>query len=409
MTQRPRVCVIWARLGPYHIARLRAAHALLLQHDHDLVALEVASQDTTYDWDTEARTVPFQWEIALPGSVYDHVASTEMTGAVEAALGRIAPEAVAFPSYSTPEAWAALRWCRSHRKTAIMMNVSSATDAPRSSWRESLKQILVRQTDSALVGGKAHADYLADFGLPRDHIARGYSAVDNAFFQDGARREAPPELPGLDDPAPYVIASNRMIARKGLPSLLTAYAAYRERVAFPWRLLLLGDGPLRAELEDMAGGGVVFCGFQQRDTLPLYYGRAEAFVHAAQMDQWALVVNEAMAAGLPVLVSTGAGCAPHLVERGRNGWTFEPGDTEALTDLLVRLHEMPEADRQAMGTASQEIIAEYGPDAFARGLWKAFQDGRARSKRGLGLSARLALTALVHLSRRANSLHAITE
>src|SRR5206468_501416 len=101
------------------------------------------------------------------------------------------------------------------------------------------------------------------------------------------------------------------------------YARYR-MAAGPgaWSLVVLGDGVLRGDLEQLRtelnlGDHVLFPGFKQYDELPAYYGLATAFIHASMVEPWGLVVNEAMAAGLPVLVSARCGCAWDLVEEGR--------------------------------------------------------------------------------------------
>jgi glycosyltransferase involved in cell wall biosynthesis len=96
-------------------------------------------------------------------------------------------------------------------------------------------------------------------------------------------------------------------------------------------------------------------------------------VHASTTEQWGLVVNEAMAAGLPVLVSNACGCTPELVADGRNGYSFDPFDQKALATLLLRL-AADDCDRQAMGNASREIVKRWSPDTFAEGLVGAAAD-----------------------------------
>jgi glycosyltransferase involved in cell wall biosynthesis len=96
-------------------------------------------------------------------------------------------------------------------------------------------------------------------------------------------------------------------------------------------------------------------------------------VHASTTEQWGLVVNEAMAAGLPVLVSDRCGCAPDLVEVGVNGFTFDPCGVEELAGLMQRVAAMTDGQRDAMGRASQRIIADWGPERFADGLMQAVQ------------------------------------
>lgn len=407
-----RVCVIWPRFGPYHLARLGGAHA---HPGVEVVGLEVASRDATYEWNQETGTTPWAWEVALPGRVYDEVPPQEIEAAVTDALDRIAPEAVAAMTYSTPESWAALRWARRNRRVAVMMSETRAVDAPRVGWREAVKGQIARGYDAAFVGGRPHRAYARTLGFADSAIATPYDVVDNHFFAAGAdRARAHPEvtghLPGLDDDTPFFLASNRFIPRKNLDGLLAAYERYRQRTeGTPWRLLMLGDGDLRADLERQAGDGVVFCGFQQRDALPAYYGLASAFVHPAHMDQWGLVVNEAMAAGLPALVSTGTGCAPDLVREGETGWTFAPTDLDALAERLRQTAALSEAGRLAMGQAARKHIAAYSPEAWGAGLAAAVAAGQPRADRGLPLGARLALALLSRASRRVGAFHSIPD
>ena len=109
----------------------------------------------------------------------------------------------------------------------------------------------------------------------------------------------------------------------------------------PWSLVLLGDGPLKSDLcrliSDLRLDACVHLpGFKQYHELPVYYGLASAFVHASTTEQWGLVVNEAMASGLPVLVSNRCGCAQDLVKEGVNGFTFDPCNVEQLAQLMLK-------------------------------------------------------------------------
>jgi glycosyltransferase involved in cell wall biosynthesis len=112
-------------------------------------------------------------------------------------------------------------------------------------------------------------------------------------------------------------------------------------------------------------------GFQQYADLPEFYATAGAFVHASSVEQWGLVVNEAMASGLPVLVSNRCGCADELVDEGHNGFTFDPSDVESLAAMMVLLSDR--ADRSTMGVESRRIMAKYGPERFASGFKAAAQ------------------------------------
>ena len=125
-------------------ARLRATHTRWTAQGRCFTALEVASQDDLYDWDLEQAPEPFERVCALPGKTLEAVAPAAIQRAVTHALEALNPDAVAITSYSTPDAQAALRWCRRHRRAAVLMLATQADDAVRVPWREHIKSYLVR-------------------------------------------------------------------------------------------------------------------------------------------------------------------------------------------------------------------------------------------------------------------------
>jgi glycosyltransferase involved in cell wall biosynthesis len=117
---------------------------------------------------------------------------------------------------------------------------------------------------------------------------------------------------------------------------------------------------------------VLLPGFKQYPDLPAYYGLAGAFIHASTTEQWGLVVNEAMASGLPVLVSNRCGCTSDLVQEGVNGFTFDPYDVQQLAQLMLGLSTL-NSQLSTMAAASRRIIADWGPGRFASGLQEAVE------------------------------------
>jgi glycosyltransferase involved in cell wall biosynthesis len=262
----------------------------------------------------------------------------------------------------------------------VVMSESTAWDEPRFRWKEWIKRRLVALYSSALVGGQSHRDYLIKLGLLGERIFLGYDAVDNIYFSDqcaaiSSRREEVRQQYGL--PPAYFLASARFVEKKNLPRLLQAYARYRAQcqTVTPWSLVVLGDGNLRRDLELQLDtlnlrDYVQMPGFKQYADLPAYYALASAFIHPSTVEPWGLVVNEAMACGLPVLVSNQCGCAPELVRDGVNGFTFNPLDVEEIAQKMLRLTNSP-ALLPALGQASREIIAQWSPQRFADGLTQA--------------------------------------
>jgi glycosyltransferase involved in cell wall biosynthesis len=312
-----------------------------------------------------------------------HEGGGEIIRRVHAALDEIRPAVAAIPGWADRGALAALSWCLRQGVPAILMSQSTFLDAPRVWWKESIKRRVVHLCQAGLVGGTPHRDYMAKLGMPRERIFLGYASVDNVHFQRGAQRARENALQlrqqmGL--PERYFLSSNRFIPKKNLPLLLRAYARYRASANHePWKLVLLGDGELRPELErlrDELGlrDSVLMPGFKQYQDLPTYYGLAGAFVHASTAEQWGLVVNEAMAAGLPILVSRHCGCAADLMHDGVNGFGFDPHDTALLASLFAKIACLTPNDRAAMGAASRQIVAGWSPEAFEQNVVLAVQE-----------------------------------
>jgi glycosyltransferase involved in cell wall biosynthesis len=242
---------------------------------------------------------------------------------------------------------------------------------------------------------------MQELGMPADRIFLGYDIIDNDYFEKGAKVA---QHSGFSASTPYILASARFIEKKNLPLLLRAYALYRKRALAlndsdsVFDLVLLGDGAQRSELEKLRSElGLADCvqvpGFKQYEELPSYYAHAGAFIHASTTEQWGLVVNEAMASGLPVLVSNRCGCAADLVKDGDNGWTFDPTNEEQMADLMLRIAS-DETRRKEMGLKSREIIAEWGPDRFASGVKAAVEAALAAPRKRAGLLDRLILKVL---------------
>lgn len=373
MSKKKLITLLFNRLGPYHHARLRAAGMR-----GKVVALELSSKDETYAWDIVEGAEQFERMTLFHDTDETKQSVIEINKRVAAALEKIKPEAVAICGWSGSINLSALHWCITHKTPVILMSDSTAYDEPRKHWKEFIKSRIVRMCSSALVGGTPHVDYVATLGMPRQHIFKCYDVIDNTYFATEAKlaRQKSDDLrKQLSLPKEYFLASSRFIKKKNIPYILETYALYHQRVGkSAWKLVLLGDGTLKSQLVKMIREFglekyVLLPGFKQYNELPIYYALAKAFVHASTTEQWGLVVNEAMASGLPVIVSERCGCAPDLVKNGYNGFTFNPYEIDTLVELMSKF--TLEYDLDAMGQASYETIEDWSPDRFAKNLWKA--------------------------------------
>jgi len=374
------------KIGPYHHARFERA-----AKDGDLSVIEFRPGDEVYAWAPVTGTAPYE--------------RLETRSALELreALARLRPEVVICVGYANTEIHHALHWAVARRIPLVLCSDSTRDDEPRVAWREAIKSKLVSVFGAGLVAGARARAYLHDLGMAENLQFLAWDVVDNDYFVWGAataRTNPSVERARLKLPEKYFLCVARFVPKKNLARLISAYAQYRAAAGREaWSLVLSGSGPLEEELRvgvKVAGVAdkVVFPGFLQYPELPTYYGLAGALVLPSISDQWGLVVNEAMAAGLPVLVSERCGCAADLVEQGFNGFAFDPKDQVQLTRYLTLVATMSAEDRETMGNRSRELVQRFSLDIFSQGLWAAV--GLARKNRNVApkMFARILISLL---------------
>jgi 1,2-diacylglycerol 3-alpha-glucosyltransferase len=366
--------------GPYHLARLNSLGAR-----HPTLGIEVAARSGTYDWQPMEVETRFERQTLFDVKDSSELSTTQIDRAIAAHLDRFCPDVVLVPGWTSRGALSMLRWGLKHRIPVVVMSESTRRDRIRSAWREALKRRVVASFSAGLVGGDPQKDYLVELGMERERIALGYDVVDNAHFSQAAqtaRKHARRLRNDLGLPERYLLASARFIPIKNLLGLIEAFGRFRRlRLASQTGLVLLGDGPERAVLEAKRAElgldeAILTPGFKHYDQLPIYYGLADGFVHVNRNEPWGLVVNEAMAAGLSVIVSKACGCASNLVKDGENGYLVDHDDLDEIADRLARVDDDP-ALRAYMAERSRIIIAEWGRERFAAGAKRGRRDRTA--------------------------------
>jgi glycosyltransferase involved in cell wall biosynthesis len=263
----------------------------------------------------------------------------------------------------------------------LVRSDSQLKDRPRGGAKLAAKNIffagLKRLVDGVLVSGTLNRDYWrhymgADFPL----FMLPY-AVDNAWFQEQCaaasltRGALLAEL-GMEAGRPVILFASKLQTRKLCGNLVEACA--RLEVEEQPYLLIVGDGEERAALEHQVAAlklsGVRFCGFRNQSEMPRFLELATVFVLPARHEPWGLTVNEAMAAGCPVIVTDNVGCQPDLVTDGVEGFVYPVGDVDALTAALRRVLASPET-AEAMGQAALERISRWSFEEDVAGLKRA--------------------------------------
>lgn len=234
---------------------------------------------------------------------------------------------------------------------------------------------LYRRADGVFAIGAANAEFYRSVGVPPERIFPMPYTIDNTRFAEASRlspaeRTVERRALGATGDEPIVLFAAKLQPRKRPLDLVRA-AAKLEAEGLRFRLAFVGSGEFEGEVRSLVGdlglSSASFTGFVNQSRLPAIYGASDVFVLPSENEPWGLAVNEAMAAGLPVVVSAEIGCAPDLVADGVNGAVFPAGNIDALADALRRAIG-DASSRRAMAEASRARIARWSYAEALAGL-----------------------------------------
>lgn len=245
-------------------------------------------------------------------------------------------------------------------------------------WKRVLKRMLFKVFDGFLTIGTLNREYYAHFGAKSERLFFAPFCVDNSAFalagrdRERARRQCRTAL-GVSEDAVVVLFASKLIARKRAADLIQAFAELEQRRPCAW-LVIAGAGDEEVALKALATSmdlqRVRFAGFQNQSALPSLYAASDVFVLPSEAEPWGLVLNEVMAAGLPVVVSDEVGAYPDLVARRGTGAVYPCGDLAALSSALDSLLQS-EQKRCEMGRRAEALIGEWDVKACVSGIVSA--------------------------------------
>lgn len=337
------VALVWAQFAAYHVDRCEAV-ARRLQDRCDVLAIEVATTSVDYAWEPSGDVAGASKITLFPGRSFDAVRPFTRFVAMLRAT-RHADVVCLGLSYAIPDA-ILLSWTlRLLGKRVVVFSESKFDDTQRSIGLERLKSIALSCYTAAIVGGRRHADYFRFLGFRRRPVLPGYDGVGlERIRTQGGKVLAPAGAPHGERPFVFV---GRFVDKKNLVRLVEGYARYvTEASSAPHRLVLVGAGAELAAITDVARALDVshlidLPGFLGAEAVSRQLAGALALVLVSGEEQWGLVVNEALAFGLPVIVSNEVGSRDALVRNLVNGFVVESNSPEGIGRAMLALASDP--------------------------------------------------------------------
>jgi glycosyltransferase involved in cell wall biosynthesis len=387
-----RVLVLHNIISPHVLPYFEG---LAAEPDVDLTVWFLDRSTSARNWDTTVRG-QFRWEI-LPGFRLEIPLEERVVLHINPSILWRIPKGkfdvvVLFAGYDSPTLWLAALICRMLRIPLVVRSGSlpgasafGATSSRLARLRRSATRFLVRavvrSAQTWVAYGSRSKRYLIELGASADRVYTCWNTVRTQELANQAadmrtRRDAIREERGVSQENVVFLYVGRLEAFKRVEILIDAFKCLRARM--PQIILwIVGYGPKEAELKarSAAEPGIRFWGAVRMERIAEFYAAADAFVLPSG-DIWGLVINEAMACGLPIVAADTVGCTDDLIMPGANGYVYRWNNVRELAEIMERL-ATDESLRIRLGLCSQSHIRSFSYADAVAGLASAVRQAGA--------------------------------
>ncbi|NOW45588.1 glycosyltransferase involved in cell wall biosynthesis [Novosphingobium sp. SG751A] len=357
-----RLALVWSQFAAYHVDRCEAV-GMATAGRAQVLAVEVATSSKLYAWEASGGIAHAEKLTLFDGCQYEDVSPWRRFRKLFATLAGCDVAYIGI-GYHEPEIVPLVWLLRLFGVRVILMLDSKFDDSPRKSWFEFLKSLGLAAYSGAIVAGKRHFDYIRFLGFKRRMVLPGYDCVG----VDRIRKCLTPEDVSRSWDDRDFLFVGRFVEKKNLTTLIDAYALYHAQAGDKARrLVLMGDGPLRDEIERKIanmglGHKIIIIGFMPSQTVVKAMAGALALLLVSHEEQWGLVINEAVAVGLPVIASSTCGATDLLVRNLVNGYVVDCASVEGIASAMTRMTRS-QGEWQTMSEESTKL-AHLGDASF---------------------------------------------
>jgi len=367
MTEKIRCVLLSEMLQPY---RIPVFNHIAEDDRLDFEVLLLSIREGNREWEIEMKNCRFKHRV-IPSKDF-YIRSLDwglhFNRGIARTLDEIRPDVVVGTGYVSPAYLTGQKWAKRNGAGYVLWSGSTASTSRIGKgplkW---MKKRFVRNCQAYLSYGTDATKQLVALGADPTRVVTGCNTVDiDSFGRMVEEARGDPDFMEWRKQYPQrlILFIGQMIERKGVRDLIRAFRSIKGR---DLGLILVGEGPerekYRREFEEAER--IHWEGYKQTKDLGPFLAAADVLVMPSRLELWGLVVNEAMASGLPVISTTCSGATTDLVEDGVTGYSFAAGDEVALATLLKSVADQPDRWKE-MGAKARERIQKCGPREYAR-------------------------------------------
>lgn len=360
-----KIVIVHLDFNAYFPQRLRALKVFLENEGHELFIFEMLGTPMLYSFSCVKKD-DLNIETFYPDETYQTISHKRINKDLYRRLTELNPDVVIAGTIVFPSSATAIRWAKKNKKALIIFENAKVSAFPRNKIVTWVKRKIYGVVDSFVCPSPDYIEDLKFWGFNKEQIYFGLNVTNNKFWASKVENSSFRMLPSS-----FFLTVGRQVPFKNLDTFLMSYLEYQRRGGnIP--LVMVGEGPCHDKLETLSANcsNIIFLPFQSYDALKQIFVNATClFLPSFKKETWGLIVNEAMAAGKIVAVSTDCGCANTLVHERVNGFLFNPLHKEEMISIMFEIQHMSINEKGQMEEQSKKIISEWDLDRFVEGMY----------------------------------------
>ena len=370
-----KILIVLRNIGPYHNSRFES----LLNSNLKVSVFETRPQSKEYLW---IQSNNYKYDVyKFPNSSTEQdIPNREIDYFYKKFIPLINPDVIISIGWADRTYQRLLLYGNIKKIPTVIVSdsiIKNETNKKRLFLKEWIKKIILKGYSSAFVAGIESKNYLIQLGFKKDKIFSPWDVIDNNFFEKNCNRRSIPKNK-------YFLCVSRLLKRKNLINLIKGFADY-QNMGGRWGLKIIGSGDQHNDLIKLSKiipNKEVFeiINWLQIGELINYYKDASAFILPSYFDNWGLVVNEAIASGLPCIVSENCGCAVDLILHNESGFIFDPFKKNELSLFMKNIENQSLDERDAMIKLAKNNLQRFDLNSFSTNFKKAINEAFKKPK-----------------------------